>query len=101
MMLRHPEWLALLPVIAVAGWFLPRLGLWRPLRLVLLFLVTLTLAQPQWRRLADGVDLWVLLDSSVSAAQPMARASRSGRSFWKKDAAARIGSSISITQPRS
>ena len=73
MMLRHPEWLALLPVIAVAGWFLPRLGLWRPLRLVLLFLVTLTLAQPQWRRLADGVDLWVLLDSTVSAAQPMAK----------------------------
>lgn len=80
MMLRHPEWLALLPVLLLAGWLLPRLSLWRPLRLVLVVLITLILAQPQWRRLADGIDLWVLLDSSVSAEQAMAK----GLPEWEK-----------------
>lgn len=80
MILRHPEWLALLPVVLLAGWMLPRLSLWRPLRLLLVVLITLTLAQPQWRRLADGIDLWVLLDSSVSAENPMAK----GLPEWEK-----------------
>lgn len=80
MIFRHPEWFALLPVVLVAGWLLPRLSLWRPLRLVLLVLITVMLAQPQWRRLADGIDLWVLLDSSTSAEEPMAR----GMAEWEK-----------------
>ncbi|MFC5456362.1 VWA domain-containing protein [Prosthecobacter fluviatilis] len=80
MIFRHPEWFALLPVLLLAGRLLPRLSLWRPVRLLLLVLITATLAQPQWRRLADGVDLWVLLDSSVSAEQPMAR----GMQEWEK-----------------
>ncbi|MDP1586194.1 MAG: hypothetical protein Q8M07_00500, partial [Prosthecobacter sp.] len=80
MILRHPEWFALLPVLLLAGWLLPRLSLWRPLRLVLVVLITLILAQPQWRRLADGIDLWVLLDSSVSAEQAMAK----GLPEWEK-----------------
>ena len=80
MILRHPEWLALLPILLLAGWLLPRLGLWRPLRIVLLVLITLTLAQPQWRKLEDGIDLWVLLDSSVSAEKPMAK----GLPEWEK-----------------
>lgn len=80
MIFRHPEWFALLPVLLLAGWLLPRLSLWRPLRLTLLLLITITLAQPQWRRLADGIDLWVLLDSSVSAEQPMAK----GMPEWEK-----------------
>lgn len=80
MILRHPEWLALLPVILLLGWWLPRLGLWQPLRLFLLGLISLTLAQPQWRMLADGVDLWVLLDSSASAEKPMAK----GLPEWEK-----------------
>jgi hypothetical protein len=74
MILRNPEWLVLLPVILLASWRLPRLGMWKPLRLGLLVLVCLILARPQWRRLADGVDLWVLVDSSVSAEEPMAKA---------------------------
>ena len=41
MILRHPEWLTLLPVLLLAGWMLPRLGLWRPLRIALLVLITL------------------------------------------------------------
>ncbi|WP_395747234.1 VWA domain-containing protein [Prosthecobacter sp.] len=80
MIFRHPEWFALLPVLLLAGWLLPRLSLWRPVRLLLVVLITVTLAQPQWRRLADGVDLWVLLDASVSAEQPMAR----GLPEWEK-----------------
>ncbi len=74
MILRNPEWLVLLPVILLASWRLPRLGMWKPLRLGLLVLVCLILARPQWRRLVDGVDLWVLVDSSVSAEEPMAKA---------------------------
>lgn len=73
MILRNPEWLALLPVLLVAGWLLPRLGLWRPLRLGLLVLLVVTFARPQWRRVSDGVDLWVLADASVSADAPMGR----------------------------
>ena len=80
MILRHPEWLALLPILLLLGWMLPRLGLWRPLRIVLLVLITFTLAQPQWRKLEGGIDLWVLLDSSVSAEKPMAK----GLPEWEK-----------------
>lgn len=82
MIFRHPEWFALLPVVLLAGWLLPRLSIWKPLRLALIVLITLTLAQPQpqWRRLADGIDLWVLLDSSVSAEGPMAK----GLPEWEK-----------------
>lgn len=80
MIFRHPEWFALLPVLLLAGWMLPRLSIWRPLRLMLAVLITLILAQPQWRRLADGIDLWVLLDSSVSAENPMAK----GLPEWEK-----------------
>lgn len=80
MILRHPEWFALLPILLLAGWMLPRLGLWRPLRIVLLLLITFTLAQPQWRKLEDEIDLWVLLDSSVSAEKPIAK----GLPEWEK-----------------
>jgi hypothetical protein len=80
MIFRHPEWFALLPVLLLAGWFLPRLSLWRPLRLLILVLITVALAQPQLRRLADGIDLWVLLDSSTSAEHPMAK----GLPEWEK-----------------
>ena len=80
MILRHPEWLALFPLLLLAGWWLPRLSVWRPLRIFLLGLVTLILAQPQWRRIADGMDLWVLLDSSISAEKPLAK----GLPEWEK-----------------
>lgn len=73
MTLHHPEWLALFPLLLLAGWMLPRMGVLRPLRLALLALVTLILTQPQWRRLAEGLDLWVLLDQSVSAEDALAR----------------------------
>ncbi|MCA1962335.1 MAG: VWA domain-containing protein [Prosthecobacter sp.] len=74
MILRHPEWLALFPALLMAGWLLPRLGLWKLPRMLLIALVTLALAGPHWRRLQDGIDLWVLLDRSASAEEPMAQA---------------------------
>ena len=100
MMLRHPEWCALLPVLLLAGWLLPRLSLWRPLRLVLVVLITLILAQPQWRRLADGIDLWVLLDSSVSAEQAMAKGLPEWEKLLEKAVAARTACFTSIMPPR-
>ena len=80
MMLHHPEWLALLPVLLLAGWALPRLGIFKPLRLLLLALMTLVLAEPQWQRWQAGIDLWVLLDASASAEEPMAK----GLPEWEK-----------------
>lgn len=80
MIFRHPEWLGLFPLVLLAGWWLPRLGLRKPLRVLLLALVSVMLAQPQWRRLADGVDLWLLLDSSASAEAPVAK----GLAEWEK-----------------
>ncbi len=66
MIFRSPEWLALLPIVLVAGWCLPRLGLFRPLRLLCLALLTLILMRPQIQRYKNGLDLFVLLDRSVS-----------------------------------
>ncbi|NNC90323.1 MAG: VWA domain-containing protein [Akkermansiaceae bacterium] len=61
-----PEWFFLLAVLVFAGWFWPRLQLWRPLRAILLLLVTLLLADPQLTRNDSALDLWVLLDRSES-----------------------------------
>lgn len=80
MILRHPEWLALFPVLLAASWWIPRLSLFKPLRLLLLGILCLILSQPQWRRLADGIDLWVLLDSSVSTDKPLSK----GLPEWEK-----------------
>ncbi|MDB6120559.1 MAG: von Willebrand factor type, partial [Verrucomicrobiaceae bacterium] len=67
MRLLNPQWLLLLPLLLAAGWFWPRLGLFRPLRLVCLAFAILLLAQPQMRFRSDGLDLWVLVDRSDSA----------------------------------
>src|SRR6478672_386328 len=62
-----PEWSLLLPLLLVAGWFWRGWRLGRSLRVLCLLLVVLLLAQPQWRRSSDGMDLWVLVDRSDSA----------------------------------
>lgn len=67
-----PEWLLLLPVLAIAGWFWRRLELQRPWRLLGIALTVLLLIQPQIRRLSDGLDLWVLVDRSDSARDVLA-----------------------------
>ncbi|MCB1066334.1 MAG: VWA domain-containing protein, partial [Verrucomicrobiae bacterium] len=54
-------------------WYFRRLELWRPLRAAGLLFLTLALADPQIRRLADGMDLWVLVDRSASAEEIVAQ----------------------------
>lgn len=63
-----PQWFLLLPAFALLGWWLPRLRLWQPLRAACVLLLVLYLVRPEWRRTASGVDLWVLMDRSSSAA---------------------------------
>ncbi|MEM7143702.1 MAG: VWA domain-containing protein [Verrucomicrobiota bacterium] len=67
MILKSPEWLILIPLLATLAWFLPNLQLWRPLRALILILAVLILSEPQLRRLSKGMDLWVLVDRSASA----------------------------------
>ncbi len=66
MIFRDPTWLALLPVLFLAGWVWRGLQLQRPLRAAFLVLAVLVLMRPQWQRFAGGMDLWVLLDRSAS-----------------------------------
>ena len=66
MIFRDPAWLALLPVVVLAGWVWPGLQLQRPLRAGFVMLIILLLMRPQWQRFAGGMDLWVLLDRSAS-----------------------------------
>ena len=65
MIFRDPAWLALLPVVGLAGWVWRGLQLQRPLRAGFVLLIILLLMRPQWQRLAGGMDLWVLLDRSA------------------------------------
>ncbi|HSJ03098.1 MAG TPA: VWA domain-containing protein, partial [Verrucomicrobium sp.] len=51
-----------------AAWFWRGLNLFKPLRLLCVLLVTVLLVQPQVRKQSDGLDLWVLVDQSESAA---------------------------------
>lgn len=61
-----PEWFLVLPAALVAGWFWRRLRLFSPLRLAILVLATLALAEPRIAGQQDRLDLWVLLDRSDS-----------------------------------
>ncbi|RYD73568.1 MAG: hypothetical protein EOP84_21325, partial [Verrucomicrobiaceae bacterium] len=69
-----PEWLLLLPAVALAAWRWPELRLLRPARLLCLGLLVLVLIQPQVRKMGDGIDLWVLVDRSASSASTMGEA---------------------------
>lgn len=73
MIFKSPEWFILLPMLAGLGWFLRDLKLWLPLRCFCLLLVVVILTEPQLRRLAEGMDLWVLIDRSASAAEVVSR----------------------------
>lgn len=66
-----PEWFLLVPVLAILGWRWRRLGLHRPRRILLVTMLLLALVQPQIRRLGHGLDLWVLVDRSASAAEAL------------------------------
>ena len=71
MSLATPAWLLLVPLLVAAGWQWRALGLGRPLRAACLGLVVLLLADPQVRWRSDGLDLWLLVDRSDSAAEEL------------------------------
>lgn len=66
MVFRDPQWLALLPILILAGWVWRGLKLHQPLRAAILLVTVLLLMRPQWKRMTGGMDLWVLLDRSGS-----------------------------------
>jgi len=66
--LASPEWFLLVPVLIFVAWRWPELGLGRPLRACALVTVVLILVHPQLRLTSHGLDLWVLVDRSQSAA---------------------------------
>jgi Mg-chelatase subunit ChlD len=72
MRLAAPEWLLLLPALAVAARLYPRLGLRRALRALAVGAVALALAGPEVSSRSSGLDLWVLVDRSDSAAGAVA-----------------------------
>ena len=67
-----PEWFLLVPLLVVVGFAWRSLRLWLPLRAGCLALLVLALVGPEFRRLGRGLDLWVLVDRSASAADGMA-----------------------------
>src|SRR4051812_24865936 len=66
-----PEWLLCVPILIGLAFWRRGLRLWQPLRAACLVLLVLILLQPQLRRLGRGLDLWVLVDKSVSAADAL------------------------------
>jgi hypothetical protein len=59
-----PENFLLLPLLVLVGWFRPRLGLFRPLRLVILILAVAMLSGPNFVKQQNALELIVLLDRS-------------------------------------
>ncbi len=67
MSLNAPEWLLLLPALALLHWMVPGWFWWkRPVRVLAVLLLVLTLADPQIARFGSGLDLWLLEDHSAS-----------------------------------
>lgn len=67
MYLGSPQFLILIPVFVLLGWYIRGLKLWLPLRAGLLLLLVLALCDPRIRLRSGGIDLWVLIDQSESA----------------------------------
>lgn len=63
-----PEWFFLVPLLFAAGWKCRRLRLGSPLRFLILACLLLALVQPVFNKGGSGMDLWVLIDRSNSAA---------------------------------
>ena len=65
-MFQRPEFLILFPALLVLGFVWKRLHLFQPLRLLILAILTVLLADPRISRQQKALDLWVLLDRSDS-----------------------------------
>ena len=74
-----PQYLILLPLLFLVGWYFKQLSLWRPLRALFILLLIGALCDPLFRLRSDSMDLWVLFDRS-SSAQEMVEA---GEEEWK------------------
>ncbi|MEM1442848.1 MAG: vWA domain-containing protein [Verrucomicrobiota bacterium] len=79
MSLGAPQYLLLIPLFILIGWFWKRLELWRPLRALLLLVLIFALCDPQFRLRSDSMDLWVLMDRSASAREMV----EEGADEWK------------------
>src|ERR1700688_3748920 len=72
MSLNAPEWLLLAPLLLFLIWYLRSIQWLRPLRVTCLILLVLALCDPQISRFSPGLDVWVLVDQSSSAADALA-----------------------------
>ncbi len=72
----EPQWFLLLPMLALLGWRIRRLALFRPLRAACMVLFVLALTDPQIRQTPQGLDLWVLVDRSDSAADAISQSGK-------------------------
>jgi uncharacterized membrane protein len=61
-----PESFLLLPLVALVGWFWPRLCLFRPLRILIVILAVTMIAGPRLQMQENALDLVVMLDRSES-----------------------------------
>ncbi|MGB0991921.1 MAG: VWA domain-containing protein [Akkermansiaceae bacterium] len=75
-----PEWFFLVPVFLLLGLVWRGLQLWRPLRVLLLLVLTVLLADPRMDKQQNALDLWVLLDRSESTEDLVDK----GLPEWKK-----------------
>ncbi|MEM1085624.1 MAG: vWA domain-containing protein [Verrucomicrobiota bacterium] len=66
MSFQSPEWFLLIPAALFIGWFWRDLRLFSPLRLLLILLAAVALADPRVVLKENSLDLWVLLDRSDS-----------------------------------
>ena len=81
------QWLVLLPIILGLGWMFFRLHLFRPWRLFIVTLLVFALADPGLDSVSKGLDLWVLVDRSESAAPYLAPNIKEWEELLKKNKA--------------
>ncbi len=79
-----PQFFLLLALLFLLGWFFRRLELWRPLRILLLFLLVAALADPLLVKRGKGLDLWVLIDRSLSADGMVSQNEREWRTLLER-----------------
>lgn len=75
-----PEWFFLLPVALLLGMVWKSLRLWKPLRALLIIVLTVLLADPRIDKQQNALDLWVMLDRSESTEDLVDK----GLPEWKK-----------------
>jgi uncharacterized membrane protein len=79
MSLGSPQFLLLIPVLILLGWIVKRAEIWRPLRLLFIFILLVAVCDPQILLKRGGMDLWVLMDRSLSAREMV----EAGEDEWR------------------